>query len=93
MPDLIKTYRANQDKIVMLGINLNDTPEEVKAHVSEFKIPFIIAIDNTGDLIYKFRAMARPFTVFINKQGVITGIVAGKISLQTLEQELTKALA
>lgn len=92
MPDLIKASQDNKDKMAFIGINLNETPEEVKGFVNEFKVPYPIIIDNTGDLVYKYRVRGHPSTIFINKEGVITGIVAGLLTPQSLEQEIAKVL-
>lgn len=70
---------------------MNDTPEDVKNFIKEFKVPYPVIIDNTGDLVYKYRVFGHPTTYFINKEGVLTGIVAGLTSPEMLEQELAKA--
>ncbi len=92
MPDFVKAYEANKDKIVMIGINMNDEPQEVADFTKEFKMNFPVTIDNTGDLTAQFRVPARPTTYFINKSGVFTAITVGSTSAQRLEQEIAKAL-
>ncbi|NWJ96826.1 MAG: TlpA family protein disulfide reductase [Chloroflexi bacterium] len=93
MPDLIKAYNNNRAKFVVIGINWNDTTEDVKQYLQEFKVPYPITIDNTGDLILLFRAKGHPTNIFIDKNGIITNIVPGMVSPQLLDQQLGKLLA
>lgn len=91
-PQLVKAAEANKAKIAFVGINMNDTVEEAKAFSNEFKVTYPTLLDNTGDLVWKFRIRGRPTTFFINKQGVFSGITLGQLTPQSLEQELTKIL-
>ena len=88
----MKTAQANTDKLTIIGVNMNDDPGEVKKFVGDSKIPYPIVIDNTGDLTFKYRVRGHPTSIFINKSGLITGIVNGLASPQVLEEELGKAL-
>lgn len=92
MPDFIKAYEQNRDKLGFIAININDTPEEVQKYVKDFKVPYNVAIDNTGDMVYKYRVRGHPTTFFIDKNGVLTRIVAGLTSPQMLQSELDKLL-
>ncbi len=91
MPDFIKTYEANKDKLTIVGVNMNDEPQEVKNFARDFKMNFPVTIDNTGDLVYKYRVPGHPTTFFINKEGLITGMVVGLTSPEKLQEELAKA--
>ena len=91
LPAFVKTYEANKDKMAIIGVDINDDPGDVKDFIRQFKMTYQVTIDDTGDLIYKYRVPAHPTSVFINKYGVITGIVAGLTTPQRLEEELAKA--
>jgi thioredoxin-related protein len=75
---------------VVIGINWNDTTEDVKQYLQEFKVPYPITIDDTGDLITLFRAKGHPTNIFIDKDGIITNIVPGGVTPQILSQQLGK---
>lgn len=92
VPELLKVYQANQNRLAIVGIDLNDTPEETRSFMQEFKMDYPVFIDNTGDLVYKYLVRGRPTTFFINRKGVITGMIPGPLTSQTLDQELSKAL-
>lgn len=70
---------------------MNDELGEVQKFVQDFKVPFPIVIDNTGDLVYKYRVRGHPTTIFLNKEGVITAIIAGYTSPERLQEEISKA--
>jgi peroxiredoxin len=91
LPAFVKTYEANKDKMAIIGVDINDDLGDVKDFIRQFKMTYQITIDDTGDLIYKYRVPAHPTSVFINKYGVITGIVAGLTTPQRLDEELAKA--
>ncbi len=92
MPELVKTYQANRDKLNVIGIDINDEPAEVKDFVRQLNITYPIVIDNTGDMVYKYRVLGRPTSIFINKEGVITGVVPGIVTPPVLEEQLKRVL-
>lgn len=92
MPELVKAYQANQDKVTIIGIDINDQPSEVRDFISQFKVNYPIVIDNTGDMVYKYRVMGRPTSIFVNKNGMITGVVPGMTTPEVLQDQLAKVL-
>jgi thioredoxin-related protein len=78
--------------MTVVAINWGETEQEVNGFIKEFKLPFPVTIDKTGDLITKFRARYHPHSVFINKEGVITGIVPGLVTPQMMQDLLAKTL-
>lgn len=92
VPELLKVYQANQSRLVVIGVDLNDTPEETRSFMREFKMDYPVLIDTTGDLVYQYRVRGRPTSFFINRDGVITGVVPGPLTSQLLDQELAKGL-
>jgi peroxiredoxin len=92
MPALVKTYQANQGKLNIIGIDINDEPGEVRDFISQLNITYPIVIDNTGDMVYKYRVVGRPTSIFINKEGVITGVIPGAATPPVLEEQLNRVL-
>jgi hypothetical protein len=64
----------------------------VQGFVKEFGIAFPIVIDNTGDLIDKYRAQYHPHSLFIDTKGIIRGIVPGTVSPEIMKDMLSKIL-
>lgn len=92
MPALVKTYQANRDKLDIIGVDINDQPGEVRDFISQLNVTYPIVIDNTGDMVYKYRVVGRPTSIFVNKEGVITGVVPGETTPPVLEEQLGKVL-
>ncbi len=88
----METYKNNSDKLTIIGVNWSEDDPDVKAFMTEFKIPFPIVVDRTGDIITLLRAPTHPHSVFINKYGVITGIVPGMVSPEMMKDLLAKIL-
>jgi peroxiredoxin len=78
--------------LAIIGINLNDEPQEVEKYRTENRIPFFLTIDNTGDMVYKYRIQARPYTIVIDRKGAITYIQAGLFKKEKMEEEIAKVL-
>lgn len=92
MPALVKTYQANRDKLNIIGIDINDRPGEVRDFISQLNVTYPIVIDNTGDMVYKYRVVGRPTSIFINKNGVITGVIPGMATPAVLQDQLARVL-
>lgn len=90
MPALVKAYQENKDKLAIIGIDINDEPGEVRDFISQLNINYPIAIDNTGDMVYKYRVTGRPTSIFINKDGMITGVVPGMATPEVMQAQLAK---
>jgi peroxiredoxin len=92
MPALLKTYQANRDKLNIIGIDINDEPGEVRDFIGQLNITYPIVIDNTGDMVYKYRVVGRPTSIFINKAGIITGVIPGAATPPVLAEQVNKVL-
>lgn len=90
LPGLIKSYNANKDKLVIVGINWNEDTGVVKQHVKDTNTPYPITIDSSGDLILLFHARGQPTNIFIDPNGVITNIVPGMVTPEIIDQQIAK---
>ncbi len=81
LPDIQNVYEALQDQdFVVIGLNVEEKPEKVKAFVSEHGItfPIIISPDATVNPLYQLKRM--PTTWFIDRQGILRGKIEGQMS-------------
>jgi cytochrome c biogenesis protein CcmG/thiol:disulfide interchange protein DsbE len=94
-PDLRKLYLKYQHQVDFYAINVtnNDSLEGAKAFVEQFKLPFPVPLDTTGEVADKYRINAFPTTYIIDKQGVVRQKIIGMIDPQHFERELKKVLA
>jgi len=88
----VQTYNTNKDKLTIIAVNWNEGIVDVQDFIKEFKIPFPVVIDNTGDLISQFRVQLHPHSIFINREGIITSIIPGLVEEQVLKDFVTKSI-
>lgn len=89
-PTLTQAYNSHKANFSIIGINWNDDPKDVKDYINQFKVAFPVTIDGTGDLVTQFHARGQPTNIFIDQNGVISSIVVGMVTPQTLDQQLPK---
>ena len=56
------------DGLVLVGVNLRETPEAVRAFAQEFRIPFPLLLDAAGQSPRLFGLRGHPNTVLIDRQ-------------------------
>jgi cytochrome c biogenesis protein CcmG, thiol:disulfide interchange protein DsbE len=78
--------------MTVIGVDMGEELAEVKKYAAEMKISYPVLIDTTGDYTTMFQVRVRPTTFFINKEGVITSIIQGLVTPETLKRELAVAL-
>jgi peroxiredoxin len=82
VPALEATYRARQaDGFVVLGVNFQESPEEIKPFVEALDVTYPILLDTNGQVMKTFRAAGLPVSLLIDREGVIqvrhTGLLNG----------------
>lgn len=96
MPDLREVYLANRERgLEILAVNVlyQDNREAVERFVAEFRLPFPIPLDTSGEVANRYLMRALPTTFFIDRQGVIREvIVGGPMSTTTLQTTVEKLL-
>ena len=89
MPDLVRAYKAHQaDGLVVLAINTTaqDSIADVRAFVSEFKLPFPVLLDETDAVArgqYQLRGL--PMSVFVDRKGTIVRRHLGTMSSDQID--------
>ena len=78
MPAMENLHRRLKDKdFVMVAINLQESPEQVKAFFEKFKLSFTALLDSSGEVGSGFAVRALPTTFILDKQGRIIGHALG----------------
>lgn len=96
-PELVRLYKRNADQgLVVLGVDLQESPAIVRAFTDEFSASFPTAIDRKGDVGSQYRLLGLPTTLFIDTEGVVraqhTGVLAQKV-LRTKLAETSFSMA
>ncbi len=81
LPDIQKVYEElESEDFVVIGLNVEEKPEKVKAFVEEngLTFPIIISPDATVNPLYQLKRM--PTTWFIDRNGILRGKIEGQMS-------------
>lgn len=71
MPKLQAYYQANQDKVIVVGISVDNSPEAAQSFVAKNKITFTILYDGDKSISQQYQISGIPTTVVINTSGEI----------------------
>lgn len=71
MPKLQAYYQANQDKVIIVGISGDNSPEAARSFVIKNKITFTILYDENKSVFQQYQISGIPTTVVINANGEI----------------------
>lgn len=78
MPLLQSLAEENQDLIV-LGVNNNETAAVIERFVKTFQISFDILLDVDGRIAGKFQVFGFPTTYFIDREGILRATHIGQL--------------
>lgn len=93
MPVLEKAYQDHKDEgFVVLGVDLQEEPDKVKAYLQEMGLTFPVALDRSGAVASAYRVQGIPNSVFVDRNGVVTDIHRGALTEGTLQGYLEKIL-
>ena len=93
MPAFQRAFSTYQDEgLVILALNLEETAPLVEPFVEEFGLTFEILYDNDGAINKTYQVTGLPRTVFIDRQGVIKHIQVGEVQEVVLQGLLDRIL-
>jgi peroxiredoxin len=88
-PELVALYNANKDRgLVVLGINLQEPPDQVRKFAQEYGATFPIVIDIDADVAGQYRLLGLPMTWFIDPQGILRAQQVGVLTKGILTDKL-----
>lgn len=78
MPTMEKLHQdLAKDGLVLLAINFQETPNQVKAFFREHNLTFAALLDRDGKVFELYQAWGLPMSAIVNKRGELVGKVAG----------------
>lgn len=78
LPQLVPAVAKYRDRnVVMLAVNLQETPEAIKAVLSRLQLETNVGLDHNGVVAEKYAAVAIPQTVIIGADGKIARLFVG----------------
>lgn len=79
MPLFIDAYNKNKDNLVILGVDVQEQPAQVKAFAEQMGLTFPLVIDPTGEVSTIYQVRGLPTTIFVNAEGVVEAAHRGAI--------------
>lgn len=92
LPKVERLHRELKDKgLVVLGINVGESAETAREFVRKYGLTFTTLLDPYKEVTNRYRAMAIPLTVVIDRDGKISSYNIGLQSESGLRDALRKA--
>lgn len=93
MPALQQKYEENKEKgLVVIGVNIGETPVAVNSFVDSYQISFPILLDRNLQITKMYRIGPIPTTFFIDRDGEIEEIFVGQMNEAIISQKVAKIL-
>ena len=83
---LSKEYAAHN--VVVVGIDELEQAQAVKVFAAHYQLPYIIALDNNGDVGGSYGLIGLPLHVFIEPNGTVAAYRVGELSESQIRAEL-----
>jgi peroxiredoxin len=91
MPEFVAAYQRYQDDdLVILGVNAQETAGQAAEFMRRFEMDFPVALDSRGDVQQLYNVRGLPTTVFINREGRIVERWSGLLNQRMLEELLAE---
>jgi peroxiredoxin len=93
MPE-IEAFRQQHegDDVVILGIDLGETAEEVRGYVESQGFGWTFLLDRDGTVAKAYGVKTIPASFFIDRKGIIRATVVGAMTRDGMEARLAKAM-
>lgn len=93
IPEFVRAYEAHKDKgFVVLGVSIDDTPDQLKEFAKEFKISYPMLLNQESVEQAYGPIYGVPISFFIGRDGLICRKQMGEVKKEMLEQELRSLL-
>ena len=93
MPAIQAAYeRYAPQGLVVLGVDMAESPNVVAAFVERFGIRFPIPLDRDGRVATQYRVRAIPTSFFVDREGVVRSVFTGPMNTPLIEDRLSQIL-
>ena len=93
LPALQAQYDKFKDKgLVVLGVNIGESPIAVEPFVKQFNVTFPIVLDRQSQITKLYRIGPIPTTFFISPEGEVKEIFIGQLNEAMIADKVSKIL-
>lgn len=91
--DIVRIAHTYKDSAHVIGIDVEEKPEPVRAFRDKHRIPFPIALDGTGSVFKSLGLRGYPSHIFLDAAGRPSCLAVGDLTPDQMNNELAVALA
>ena len=77
-------WQAEKDKVIVVGIAIQDTPEDAKRFAAYYGKTYVLGLDEDGKAAIDYGVAGVPETFFIDKNGIIRHKEVGPVDVKKL---------
>lgn len=95
MPEIVAAYHAHKDtglEVLAINLTFQDAVGDAQAFVDEFRMPFLILLDEQSNVSKAYELLGLPTSVFVDAGGIIRVIHSGPMTRDLIEQYLAEIL-
>ncbi len=90
LPLLVKTHQANQDRLVILGVDMAEEAGVVRDKVREVGITYPVLLDSQNEVTNRYQVRGYPTSLFVDKNGIVQRITVGQLTEDTIKSALDR---
>ena len=90
MPEFQRIYSENRDKLVVVGVNLQESRENAEAFIEKLSITFPILLDPNSQVKDMYNVFTQPVTYFIDESGKIVDKKFGPLTSEEIDEKIAK---
>ncbi len=92
MPVLVAADTRKEGRVRFIGLNMSDSAEVALKFAKTYGVSYELFIDPSGSLISSLGIAIAPFTLFVDRNGVIVGQVSGELTTETLQTHIDEVV-
>jgi len=85
-------WQSEKDKVIVVGIAIQDTPEDAKRFAAYYGKTYVLGLDEDGKAAIDYGVSGVPETFLIDKNGIIRHKEVGPVDVKTLKALLPQIL-
>ena len=85
-------WQSEKDKVIVVGIAIQDTPEDAKRFAAYYGKTYVLGLDEDGKAAIDYGVSGVPETFFIDKQGIIRHKEIGPVDSKKMQEFLPQIL-
>lgn len=91
LPEFQKAHQSLNQKVKIIGVNLAEPEEKVKAYMEKHHLSFPVLLDEYGNISQEYEVMHLPVTFFISADGIVREkIFGGGITEKMIEARINQ---